>query len=108
MPFGLTNAPSTFQRLMNDTMHGLQDFTTVYLDDILVFSPDVPSHLAHLRTMLQRLREAQLKAKRKKCKFLQSQVQYLGHIVAGSGIAPDPEKVSAIAEWNPPTDVKGL
>ena len=46
MPFGLTNAPATFQRLMNSTFSDLlYECLTVYLDDILVFSPDVKSHV---------------------------------------------------------------
>ena len=46
MPFGLTEAPATFQRLMDLVMSGLNlEVCLVYLDDIIVFSVDVPSHL---------------------------------------------------------------
>ena len=38
MPFGLTNAPAIFQELMNRVLEGLSDFTTAYLDDILIYS----------------------------------------------------------------------
>ena len=38
------------------------DFAFGYLDDILVHSPDVPTHLKHIRQLFQRLREADLKA----------------------------------------------
>ena len=36
MPFGLTNAPAIFQEFMNRVLEGLSDFTTAYLDDILI------------------------------------------------------------------------
>lgn len=41
MPFGLTNAPAVFQALDNDVLRDmLNDFVFVYLDDILIFSPN--------------------------------------------------------------------
>jgi hypothetical protein len=39
MSFGLKNAGQSFQRLMNRRMAGL-DFVFVYLDDILIASPN--------------------------------------------------------------------
>jgi hypothetical protein len=47
MPFGLKNASATFQRVMNEILEGL-DFAKVYVDDILVSSPDYETHLRHL------------------------------------------------------------
>ena len=38
LPFGLTNGPATFQRYINDIfLDSLDDFLTVYLDDILIY-----------------------------------------------------------------------
>ena len=81
-----------FQRLVNEVLSGLT-FAFGYLDDILVFSPDMDSHLEHLKLLFERLRNADLKLKEVKCIFLKKHIQYLGHIVSGEGITPLPEKV---------------
>ena len=62
-PFRSTQAPAFFQRLINKVLVGL-DFTFGYLDDILIYSPDVLTHLVHMRQLFQRLREADLKLNR--------------------------------------------
>ena len=57
MPLGLTNAPATFQRLMHLVFGDLlDDFLTIYLDDLLVFSANETEHLEHLRTMFSHVR----------------------------------------------------
>ena len=80
-PFGLAQAPAYFQRLLNKVLSGLT-FAFGYLDDILVFSPDMESHLEHLRLLFERLRSADLKLKVVKYNFLKKHIQYLGHIVS--------------------------
>ena len=62
-PFGLAQAPAYFQRLVNEVLSGLT-FAFGYLDDILVFSPDMETHLEHLRILFERLRTADLKIER--------------------------------------------
>ena len=94
-PFGLAQAPAYFQRLVNEVLSGLT-FVFGYLDDILVFSPDMESHLEHLRLLFERFRRADLKLKEVKCNFLKKHIQYLGHIVSGEGITPLPEKLDSI------------
>ena len=76
-PFGLTQAPAYFQRLINKMLIGL-DFAFGYLDDILVYSPDVPTHLKHIRQLFQRLSKADLKLNMAKCNFFKAHIQYLG------------------------------
>ena len=45
MPFGLTNAPAVFQAMINDVLRDFLDhFVYVYLDDILIYSPDLDTH----------------------------------------------------------------
>ena len=85
--FGLAQAPAYFQRLVNEVLSGLT-FAFGYLDDILVYSPDMETHLKHLRSLFEKLREADLKLKEVKCNFLKKHIQYLGHIVSGEGITP--------------------
>ena len=53
-PFGLSQAPAYFQRLANEVLAPF-DFTFGYLDDILIYSPDVETHLKHLRLVFERL-----------------------------------------------------
>ena len=109
LPFGLTSAPATFQRLMEQVLRGLHWKTALlYLDDVIVIAPDFQTHLDRLSEVLERLQQAGLKLKPKKCELLQTRVKYLGHLVSPDGIATDPEKVEAIKEWPPPTCVKEL
>ena len=58
--------------------------------------------------VLQTLREKQLYAKFKKCKFWLDQVVFLGHIVSGEGIKVDPKKIEAVLNWEPPKNVPEL
>ena len=51
MPFGLRNAGQTFQRMMDMILAGLP-YAIIYVDDILVFSPDLQTHVEHLRSIL--------------------------------------------------------
>jgi hypothetical protein len=94
MPFDLTNAPATFQTLMNDIFRDLLDVCViVYLDDILVYSKNKEEHEQHLRQVLQRLKEHQLYAKLSKCTFFASSTEYLGYIIDGEGLQPNPQLI---------------
>ena len=86
----------------------IDKFLLVYLDDLLVYSDSEEQHEEHLRLILQRLREHKLKAKLKKCEFGKQKVKYLGHIVGSGELSVDHDKVVAVTEWEPPTDVKGV
>ena len=100
-PFGLAQTPAYFQRLINEVLAPF-DFAFGYLDDILIYSPDVKTHLKHLELIFHRLHEVNLKLKMEKCSFLKKHIQYLGHIVSGEGIKPIPEKLSVIKQMPRP------
>ena len=107
MPFGLCNAPATFQALMNRVLaQYVDDFVLVYLDDILIFSRSRAEHERHVRLVLDKLRAARLFAKQSKCDFFRPEVEFLGYRVSGDGLAVDPGKVKAVAEWPRPGSVK--
>ena len=66
MPFGQKNAAHAFQRLMDGILREV-NFAFVYLDDILVASPDADTHAAHLRQLFWLLAEHGVFINRKKC-----------------------------------------
>ena len=106
MPFGLCSAPSTFQRLIERALHGLQwHIVVLYLDDIIVMGRTFEEHLKNLGTVFDRLPEAGLKLKTKKCKFLQHETSFLGHTVSREGIQTNPSKVQAIKDMSRPGTV---
>lgn len=76
----------------------LHKFVLVFFDDILVYSFDWDSHLAHLPQVLQVLANHQLFAKFPKCHFGLKQVEYLGHIISYERVAADPAKLQAIRD----------
>ena len=50
MPFGLCNAPASFQVYINKTIFEyLENFCTAYIDEMLIYSPDLESHRDHVR-----------------------------------------------------------
>ena len=103
----MAQAPAYFQRLGNEVLSGLT-FTFEYLDDILVFRPDMETHLKHLKILFKILRSADLKLKEVKCNFLKKHIQYLEHIILGEGIAPVPEKLESIQKMLPPQNPKEI
>ncbi|KAA3465758.1 DNA/RNA polymerases superfamily protein [Gossypium australe] len=106
MPFGLTNVRAAFMDMMNRVVQPYLDRCVVmFIDDILVYLKSEEEHDAHLRIVLQILREKQLYAKFSKCEFWLREVTFLGHVVSAEGIRIDPRKIEALLDWKPPRSV---
>lgn len=54
------------------------------------------------------MRDHSLFAKLSKCEFGRKEIEYLGHIVSGVGVAADHTKVAAMLDWLTPRIVKEL
>ena len=112
MPFGLCNAPSTFERLTETVLQGLQWQTyLIYLDDIVVFARSATEMLSRLDEVFTRFTGARFKPKPRKCKLFATQTEYLGHIISQEGIEVSHDKIKAIMEWPPletVTDVRSF
>ena len=109
MPFGLKNAPSTFQRLMNTVLSGLQGTRClVYLDDIVIFADSLQNHNKKLIEIFERLKKFNLKIKPSKCEFLRKEVIYLGHKISESGAQPDETKLDAVRLFPTPKSAKDI
>ncbi|KAH9262784.1 hypothetical protein BASA82_000196 [Batrachochytrium salamandrivorans] len=85
MSFGFANAPPHFQWVMNSIFSDmLGKFVLVYLDDIIIYSPDPTSHVTHHK------------------------LHYLGYIISSAGVEMDPKKIDAVQEWPVPTKVHDI
>lgn len=89
-------------------LHGLDEMCGAYIDDIIVYSKSWEDHVRHLRTVLGRLREAGLTAKASKCHFGVTACSYLGFVVGGGLVKPEPSKVQAVLNFPTPTDKTGV
>lgn len=109
LPFGLTNAPATFQRTLDLVLAGAKwQCCLVYLDDILVFSKDFDTHMKDLDLVLGRLQQHGLLVKPQKCTLCTKEIKYLGHLISGKGVRPDPAKVAALRDMPAPSNVTQL
>ena len=109
MPFGLCNAPATFQALMNRILREyIAKFVIVYLDDILIYSNDLPEHLRHLTNVFETLEKHSLYVKPSKCQFLMKELEFCGHTIGNGQIRPLTTKVGIILQWPVPTNVHEL
>nr|XP_026499846.1 uncharacterized protein LOC113403492 isoform X1 [Vanessa tameamea] len=103
MPFGLKNAISVFQRAIMNALGDLaHDYVIVYVDDILIVSPDVELGLQRLYTVLEVLTKAGFSLNLKKCSFLKTKVEFLGFEVESGQIKPNRRKVEALTALPPP------
>ena len=68
---------------MESVLRGMQwERAVLYLDDIIISSKDVPTHMERIQEVYQHLQEANLKLKPSKCQFFKEQVEFLGHVVS--------------------------
>ena len=103
MPFGLCNAPATFERLMETVLAGLNwQICLIYLDDIIIVGKTFDDMIRNLDEVLQKLHDAGLKLKPRKCQLFAKRVDFLGHVISGEGIQTDPKKTQAVREWPRP------
>ncbi|XP_013168951.1 PREDICTED: uncharacterized protein K02A2.6-like, partial [Papilio xuthus] len=69
-PYGLSCIPEKFQKLMEETLRGVEG-CVVFLDDICVTGSNQREHIRNVRAVLERLSDMGLTVKFDKCKFLQ-------------------------------------
>uniref|UniRef100_A0A3B1JZA6 ribonuclease H n=1 Tax=Astyanax mexicanus TaxID=7994 RepID=A0A3B1JZA6_ASTMX len=109
MSYGLANAPAVFQSFMNDLFRDmLGKFVIIFIDDILIYSPDLTTHIQQVRLVLQRLSENSLYAKAEKCEFHRQRIAFLGYIISANGVLMDDNKVEAVTSWPTPQTIKDL
>ena len=80
----------------------------VYLDDICIFTPDVSTMMDQAELVFSQPKEFNLKIKPKKCYFFQTSMIFLGHVLSGDRISPNPGKVDKVRDLLVPKNAKEL
>lgn len=102
--YGLANAPAIFQRSMETLLAGIEG-VSCWLDDVCVTGPSKDIHIARLREVLRRMRDAGLRLQKEKCVFFQDSVTYLGYVISKHGLSACKKKVEAIVKASRPNNV---
>ena len=84
---GLATSSGYFQKLMNEVFSGLPT-VFVYLENIIIMSPDLNDHRKLLCLVFERLQQHGLVINDAKCVFAAKQLSFLGHLVSAEGIKP--------------------
>lgn len=103
LPFGLISAQDEFQRKIDETYEGLNGVMAI-VDDVLIFGKTKAEHDENLLAMLQRSRQRGVKLNPEKSIICATEVSYFGHLLTADGIKPDPKKVAAVRDMEPPKD----
>jgi len=108
LPYGVQNAPAAFSRMMDQVLPAarFRAFTSVYIDDLLIFSKTLEEHVEHLRVVLDLLRRNKLYVKGSKSVVGAQEVEFLGFLITPDGVRADPAKVDAIRGLRSPATPK--
>ena len=106
MPYGLTGATQICQQGLDKVLKECKDCVDNYVDDCIIFSDTLDSHITDLRRVLGRLQVAGYTLRGSKCSFGMSSTTHLGFEYSSEGIKPSTEKTCAIAEWPTPRSIK--
>ncbi len=79
LPFGVKNGPFLFSKIMNELL-GHLPFCQVYLDDIVIHSNTIESHIKHIRAVAKIIEGAKLKINPEKCTWIAPKIKFLGKV----------------------------
>ncbi|XP_064469921.1 uncharacterized protein LOC135384658 [Ornithodoros turicata] len=107
LQYGVNVAPGLFQHLIDELLVGLQGVVP-YFDDILIQGANQDELATRLREVLRRLAHVGLRARKDKCLFGVSFMEFLGYHVDSNGIHPADSKVTAIHDAPRPNSKQEL
>ena len=103
------NSVAVFVKCMNQVLgQEALEFTTVYVDDLLITSSNWGEHCERVKHVLEKLSNNNITLKLDKSKFIAKEVKFLGFNLTEEGISPSQEKVEAIQNFPSPRNKKQL
>ncbi|CAG7819693.1 unnamed protein product, partial [Allacma fusca] len=106
--FGTEDSLAAFVYALRLVLRGCEDFTGVYVDDVIIYSKTIEEHLEHIRIFLEKVKAAGMTLNLRKTQWCRRKIKYLGMIFSDEGVQVDPEKIEPILNFELPKDVKCL
>jgi hypothetical protein len=95
--FRLTNRPAIYQQYINNILFEyLDNFCSVYFDNILIYSDNELKYQQYIKKILQQLCNTRLQADIKKYEFNIIKTKYIGFILSTDSIEVNPKKISIV------------
>ena len=104
LAFGVSSAPAMWQRSMEQILQGIPGVQCI-LDDMIITGRNDTEHLHNLERVLKVLRDRGLRLNKSKCEFFKKKVIYCGHAIDAQGLHKTQEKIQAVNNAPPPTNV---
>ena len=107
LPFGLSASSEIFQKRLIQALVGLTGIACI-ADDILIYGAGdtheeaIRDHNKNLTQLLERCREKSIRLNKAKLALRLTELDFMGHRLTSQGLKPDPNKVSAILNLEPP------
>ena len=108
LPMGLSNAPALFQHAMTSIFSDHLEYTHVYLDDLLIYSPDLDTHLKHLDAVLTTCQRYNVYLNYDKCSFATTSTSFLGHTISHHFVSNPPSYIEPLIHQPIPANVSAL
>lgn len=107
LAYGVASAPAIFQSFMDETLKDLPN-VKCYFDDVCIGGKDFKEAQHNLELVLQRFEDNNIRVNLSKCKFFQTTIEYLGHVISDGSLRPNDKKVEAVLKAVPPRNVNQL
>ena len=107
MCFGPKNAPATWARFLNELfIHEDQIYN--YFDDIIIAGKTKLDTIQQFEKAIRILDDNNTKIRLSKCKFVEPEITYLGHVINKNGIKPTSSAVNNVIKFSRPKNKKEL
>ena len=101
---GLLNTPWYFQGIMDREVFAdmVNRILVVYIDDILTWSDTIEGLCENMEKIFHRLNEKGMKLNPAKCSFGMTEVEFVGHLIDGTGITFTKERLESVEKFPVP------
>jgi len=102
LPFGYSEDPAEFQKRILQILNTLirQEKIIVYMDDILIPTETVEENLSLIEEVLTTLKKYRFEVNYAKCRFLKSEIEFLGYIISRNNITLSAKHTEAIDNFS--------